>query len=127
MKKILVFMLTITLFFGCASARQKRTINIGEVTNDIEVEILGSYTQQNDPGRAADLSGEVPIKSVPVDLKALIESQGVSQTVSMDIKKVGGSFRLKIIGTGVQNGRSIEAQTENEHVLIGELESQFGE
>jgi hypothetical protein len=127
MKKILFFTLLVVLLFGCASARQKRTINIGEVTNDIEVEIVGSYTQQNDPGRAADLGGTVPIQGVPVDLKALIESQGAAQTVSMDIKKIGGSFRLKIVGTGVQNGRSIEAKTGNDHVLIGELESQFGE
>lgn len=123
-RKLVIIALVWTLV-GCASAYQKRTITIGEVTKDIDVRIIGSYTQQNDPGRAADLGANVPIEGVPVDVKALIESQGVEQSVSMDIGKVGGTFRLEVIGTGIQNGRSIEIKTDKEQVLIGELEAQL--
>lgn len=110
---------------GCASARQSKMITIGDVEQDARFRIVGSYTQDNDPGRAGSLDAGIPVDGVPVDINAILESQGVGQSLTLDIKRIGGEFSVEIIGTGIQNGRSIEVRSGSDTVLVGEYESRL--
>lgn len=122
----ILLILCLTFLGGCAtSAKTDRMLEVGKTTGDVVVEINGSNNQMNDPGLAGTFNANVPVEGVPVDLAAVVQSQGVKQSLNVHIQEIGGKLSILMNGSSNQNAPSIEVRSGTNTVLIGDLEAQL--
>ena len=113
------FSIAIAIFLGCASADQTKTVRVGMVVGSVDFSIIGSYGQQSDPQTLTDSSVSLPVDGVPVPLDVLLNQTGSASNVTIDIAEIGEDFRLKIIGSGIQNAGSYTVRTASDTVTVG--------
>ncbi len=126
MKIISIILLSLTLF-SCASSLNQKGIVIGEVDQDVNFRLVGSYGQEENLTNI--LSGEtnIPIENMTIPAEIFFNRSGVSSDLDLEIGRVGGTLDVEVIGSGIQNGKSYEVKTNKEHILVGEYESQINE
>ena len=112
---------------GCGalqSARSDRLIRI-DSAESVRVRVVGSYGQDNVDGGIFAGEGRLPASLGGSPISAQLGRSGLGQALSLEVGAVTGAVEIEAIGVGIQNGRSIEIKSNGDHVLIGELESQF--
>ena len=100
------------LLVACSNVT-KQDLVIGEMEGDITHRTVGSLGQEFGKGFSGDLEATVSINGMPpIPMRAFMEAQGQSGGMTVRIDKMTGEFFFESIGSGIQNGQSLEVETE---------------